>query len=161
MKLVIDGYFLAKKNENLKFFCKTYVIYIKRKLRTCRIQIQEEKVWFMLKKDKKKFFFRFFWNFQLFVWKMSQGVLGNVKRNKVMKYELIWSVLRGVTDDHLRVRAHCVPPCSIGLKDWNYRHTVITRCIVALETWSPSKGSRDYLSNLWSANLKDSRSKKT
>ena len=44
MKLVIDENFLAKKNENLKFFCKTYVIYIKRKLRTCRIQIQEEKV---------------------------------------------------------------------------------------------------------------------
>ena len=60
MKLVIDKNFLAKKNENLKFFCKTYVIYIKRKLRTCRIQIQEEKVWFMFKKEKKIFFFDFF-----------------------------------------------------------------------------------------------------
>ena len=44
MKLVIAENFSAKKNENLKFFCKTYVIYIKRKLRTCRIQIQEERV---------------------------------------------------------------------------------------------------------------------
>ena len=44
MKLVIAENFLAKKNENLKFFCKTYVIYIKRKLRTYRIQIQEERV---------------------------------------------------------------------------------------------------------------------
>ena len=44
MKLVIDGNFLAEKNENLKFFCKTYVTYIKKKLRTCRIQIQEGKV---------------------------------------------------------------------------------------------------------------------
>ena len=44
MKLVMDENFLAKKNENLKIFWKTYVIYIKRKLRTCRIQIQEEKV---------------------------------------------------------------------------------------------------------------------
>ena len=44
MKLVIDKDFLAKKSENLKIFFKTYVIYIKRKLRTCRIQIQEEKV---------------------------------------------------------------------------------------------------------------------
>ena len=62
MKLVIDGNFLAEKNENLKFFCKTYVIYIKRKLRTCRIQIQEEKVWFLFKKDKKKYIFlNFFW----------------------------------------------------------------------------------------------------
>ena len=129
MKLVIDRNFLAEKNENLKFFCKTYVIYIKRKLRTCRIQIQEEKVWFLFKKDKKIYFFefflvsewsknlffRFFQNFQLFFWKIPQGVLGNVKRNKVMKYELIWSVLRGVTHNHLRVRAHCNPPCSIGL----------------------------------------------
>ena len=130
MKLVIDGNFLAEKNENLKFFCKTYVIYIKRKLRTCRIQIQEEKVWFFYKKKKniffknfsdvrtvkKKFFFDFFEIFNFFFWKMPQGVLGNVKRNKVVKYELIWSVLRGVTHDHLRVRAHCVPPpCSIGL----------------------------------------------
>ena len=48
---------------------------------------------------------------------MTQGVLGNVKRNKDMKYELIWSVFRGVTHDHLRVRAHCVPPCSIGLSN--------------------------------------------
>ena len=44
MKLVIDEKFLAKKNENLKFFCKTYVIYIKINLRTCTIHIQEEKV---------------------------------------------------------------------------------------------------------------------
>ena len=40
MKLVIDRNFLA---ENLKYFCKTYDIYIKRKLITCRIQIQEGK----------------------------------------------------------------------------------------------------------------------
>ena len=44
MNLVIDGNFLAERNENLKFFCKTYVIYIKIKLTTCRIQVQEEKV---------------------------------------------------------------------------------------------------------------------
>ena len=60
MKLVIAENFSAKKNENLKFFCKTYVIYIKRKLRTCGIQIQEEKVWFMSKKLKKNFFSIFF-----------------------------------------------------------------------------------------------------
>ena len=60
MKLVIDENFLAEKNENLKFFCKTYVIYIKRKLRTCRIQIQEEKVSFSFKKGKKRFFLIYF-----------------------------------------------------------------------------------------------------
>ena len=32
MKMVFDENFLAKKNENLNFFCKTYVINIKRKL---------------------------------------------------------------------------------------------------------------------------------
>ena len=55
MKLVIDGNFLAEKNENLKFFCKTYVIYIKKKLRTCRIQIQDENVPFMKKTCLKSF----------------------------------------------------------------------------------------------------------
>ena len=60
MKLVIAKNFLAKKNENLKFFCKTYVIYIKRKLRTCRIQIQEERVWFILKELEKNEKINFF-----------------------------------------------------------------------------------------------------
>ena len=133
MKLVIDGNFLAEKNENLKFFCKTYVIYIKRKLRTCRIQIQEEKVWFLFKKEKniffwifsdvrtvkKNFFFRFFQNFQNFFWKMAQGILGNVKRNKVMKYELIMGILPEVTLDHLYVHVDSIPPppCRIGLSN--------------------------------------------
>ena len=60
MKLVIAENFSAKKNENLKFFCKTYVIYIKRKLRTCRIQIQVEKVWFFGKEPKFLDFWIFF-----------------------------------------------------------------------------------------------------
>ena len=87
MKLVIAENFSAKKNENLKFFCKTYVIYIKRKLRTCRIQIQEEKVCFILEKLKKKifdffscvrtvkkiFFFDFFKIFKIFFEKWPKG----------------------------------------------------------------------------------------
>ena len=87
MKLVIAENFLAKKNENFKFFYQTYVIYIKRKLRTCRIHIQEEKVWFIFKKEEKnfffdffpmsaqskKFFFKFFQNFQILFPKMVQG----------------------------------------------------------------------------------------
>ena len=62
----------------------------------------------------------FFWIFKIFgnfFEKWPQGVLGNVKRNKVMKYELIWSVRQGVTQDHLHVRVDCTPPCSIGLKN--------------------------------------------
>ena len=65
MKLVIAEIFSAKKNENLKFFCKTYVIYIKRKLRTCRIQIQEEKVDSFAKKEK-------FFSFDFFPCQNSQ-----------------------------------------------------------------------------------------
>ena len=41
------------KNENLKILTKTHVIYIKRKLRTCKMQIQVEKVWFVTKKMEK------------------------------------------------------------------------------------------------------------
>ena len=65
--------------------------------------------------------FYFFWIFKIFgnfFEKWPQGVLGNVKRNKVMKYELIWSVRQGVTQDHRHVRVDCTPPCSIGLTFW-------------------------------------------
>ena len=102
MKLVIDGNFLAEKNENLKFFCKTYVIYIKRKLRTCRIQIQEEKVWFLFKKEKKiffwifsdvrtvkkNFFFSIFSKFSTFF--LKNGLRGPRKFEKKQSYE-VWA----------------------------------------------------------------------
>ena len=44
MKVVIDGNFIAKKNEKLKIFIKTGVIYIRRLVGTCTIQIQVETV---------------------------------------------------------------------------------------------------------------------
>ena len=129
MKLIIDGNFIAKKMKIYKNFWKIYVIYIKRKLRTCRIQIQDEKVWFFEKNPQILKFFRFwskggtlwsrsekftFFKFskfsEFFFEKWPQGVLGNVKRNKVMKYELIWSVRQGVTQDHLHVRVDCNSP---------------------------------------------------
>ena len=50
--LVIDRNSIVK-NENLKIFTKTHVIYLKRKLRTCKMQIQVEKVWFVTKKMEK------------------------------------------------------------------------------------------------------------
>ena len=37
MKVVLDGNFIAKKNENLKILSKTDVMYLNRKLRTFRI----------------------------------------------------------------------------------------------------------------------------
>ena len=53
-----------------------------------------------------------------------------------------------------------------GIHNWSQwaeriLDTVLTRYIVALETESPSKDSRDYLSSLWSTNLRHSRTKKT
>ena len=112
MKLVIDGNFLAEKNENLKFFCKTYVIYIKRKLRTCRIQIQEEKVWFLFKKEKKiilliffpmseqskNFFFSFFKIFNFF---LKNGPRGPRKFEKKQSHE-IWAYLERPQRRHTR-----------------------------------------------------------
>ena len=42
MKVAIDGNFIAKKNENWEILRKIDIIYLKRKLKTCRIQIQVE-----------------------------------------------------------------------------------------------------------------------
>ena len=42
MKVVMDGNFIAKNNENLKKLSKIDFLYLKKKLRTCRIQIQVE-----------------------------------------------------------------------------------------------------------------------
>ena len=50
--LVIDRNSIVKI-ENLKNFTKTHVIYLKRKLRTYKMQIQVEKVWFVTKKMEK------------------------------------------------------------------------------------------------------------
>ena len=50
--LVIDRNSIVK-NENFEIFTKTHVIYIKRKLRTCKMQIQVEKVWSVTKKLEK------------------------------------------------------------------------------------------------------------
>ena len=39
MKVVIDGNFIAKKNQKIKILRKTDIIHLKRKLRTIFIQI--------------------------------------------------------------------------------------------------------------------------
>ena len=56
--LVIDRNSIVKKWKFEKL-SKTHVIYLERKLRTFRIQIQVEKVWFVRKKLEKKFFILF------------------------------------------------------------------------------------------------------
>ena len=60
MKVVIDGNFIAKNNENLKKMSKIDIMYLKRKLRSCRIQIQVEIVRFFGKETKSFIFFNFF-----------------------------------------------------------------------------------------------------
>ena len=114
----------------MKFFCKTYVMYIKRKLRTCRIQIQEEKVWFLFKKDKKMYFFEFFlmseqskkiffWFFQNFNFFLKNTPRGPRKCEKKQSHE-IWAYLERPQRCHARSSTGactlCPPPCSIGLK---------------------------------------------
>ena len=44
MTMVICKNFIDEKNKNFKSLTKTYIIYIKRKLKTCRNQIYIEKV---------------------------------------------------------------------------------------------------------------------
>ena len=132
--LVIDRNSIVK-NEKLKILTKTHVIYLKRKLRTCKMQIQVEKVWFVTKKmeknnfEKKKFskggpfevgtvekkiqFFKFS---KFFFEKWLQWDVANIDRNKVMKFELISSIHREITRDNQPGGVFLTPPpCRIGL----------------------------------------------
>ena len=52
----------------------------------------------------------------MFFEKWPQGVLKNMERNKVMKYEHIWSVRWSMTRDYLPGGFADPPPCRIGLK---------------------------------------------
>ena len=112
MKFIIDGNFSAKKMKIWNSFCKTYVLYIKKKLRTCRIQIQEEKVWFLFKKDKKMYFFEFFlmseqskkiffWFFQNFNFFLKNTPRGPRKCEKKQSHE-IWAYLERPQRCHAR-----------------------------------------------------------
>ena len=95
--------------SKLKIFWYMRVIYIKRKLRTCTIQIQKEKVWFF---PKKKFFLTFsnffpkggpfdvkivknrfsiFQKFQKQNWKMT--FTGPFKHEQKQSHEFWWSLL--------------------------------------------------------------------
>ena len=94
---------MAKKIEILKILSKTYLMYLKRKLKTCRNQIQVEKVWFFLKKINltnffdffafgvhmvKILFFSIFEIFQFFFWKMAS--MGPIECWKEQSHE-IWA----------------------------------------------------------------------
>ena len=99
--------FSCKNMSNFKIFWYMRVIYIKRKLRTCTIQIQREKVWFF---PKKKFFLifsiffpkggpfyveivkNFFSVFQKF-WKQNPKMtfMGPFKHKQKQSHEFWWS----------------------------------------------------------------------
>ena len=96
--------FLCKTLSNFKIFWYIRVICIKRKLRTCTIQIQKEKVWFFEKKyffwnfwffskggtlwwrNRRKNFFPFFKNFENKPQKWLSWDHSNINRNKVMNF---------------------------------------------------------------------------
>ena len=115
--LVIDRNSIVKKRK-FEILTKTHVIYIKRKLRTCKIQIQVEKVWFVTKKLEKnnfqkfffkggtlwcrnnqKIFFLIFQNFKIFFWKMAS--MGCVKCWKEQSHE-IWAQSERPLRRHVR-----------------------------------------------------------
>ena len=90
-----------QKYVKIKFFLYMRVIYIKRKLRPCTIQIQKEKVWFFAKRkfffeifdfftlwcqNRQKFFFPFFKNFKNKPQKWLSWNHSNINRNKVMNF---------------------------------------------------------------------------
>ena len=119
----------------MKILTKTQVIYLKRKQRTCRMQIQVEKVWFVTKKMEKfnfekKIFkggpfevgtvekknFRFS-KFKIFFWKMAS--MGRGKCWEKQTHE-IWAHFEHPPRNHERssTRGGSVNPlpCRIGLR---------------------------------------------
>ena len=125
MKSIIDKNFIAKKMKIQEFLGKYMLYTSKESLEHVEFRFKMKKCDFLKKKHKfwncsdfdqkggpfgfevKNSLFSNFQNFRFFFWKWLQGV--NVTRNKVMKYELIWSVRQGVAQDHLHVHVDCAP----------------------------------------------------
>ena len=119
-----------------KIFWYMKVIYIKRKLRTCTIQIQKEKVWFYAKKkdffqifnffskggtlwcqNHQKKFFPFFKNFRNKPQKWLSWNHSNINRNKVMSFGCRSSYPAEKARPFMVIRAVIPPPSPpwIGL----------------------------------------------
>ena len=123
---------------------KTYVIYLKRKLRTYKIQIQVEKVWFVTKKwkslilnfffqrgdplmsERSKFFFPVFQNFKIIFWKMASMGHGKCWEKQTHK---IWAHFKHPPRNHERssTRGGSVNPlpCRIGLRPRGLIQTLV------------------------------------
>ena len=120
--------------SKFKIFWYMRVIYIKRKLRTCTIQIQKEKVWFFPKKkiffdifdffskggtlwcrNRQKNFFPFFKNFKNKTQKWLSWDHSNINRNKVRNFGGRSSYPAETARPFTVVRAIMAPPPRIGL----------------------------------------------
>ena len=118
-------HFYKAKFKNFQFLSYRNVLYLKRKLRTCTIQNQAEKVWFDWEKLIKNQNFLFLtqnWGrlgvfevqflkilknkFKIF---LSQD-LDKVERNKVKKFQPFWTHLQGTRGILLRSGPPRPPP---------------------------------------------------
>ena len=118
----------------MKILIKTCVMYLKRKLRSCRIHIQAEKVCFIYKKWKKKKFSKFFpmsertkkiffsdfSKISKFFWKKASR--GPRKYGKEQSHG-IWAYLEGLPEHHERLSTRGGSlnphPCRMGLRTDN------------------------------------------
>ena len=123
--------------SKFKIFGYMRVIYIKRKLRTCTIQIQKEKVWLFEKKNfffeifdffskggtlwcrnRQKKIFQFFKNFENEPQKWLLWDYSNINRNKVMIFGGRSSYSAETVRLFTVIRAIMPPPLpKIGLKN--------------------------------------------
>ena len=131
--LVIDRNSIVKKRK-FEILTKTHVIYIKRKLRTCKIQIQVEKVWFVTKKLEKNnfqnFFFKggtlwcrngwktFFWFFKFSKFFLKNGLNGMwqmLRQTKSWNMSSIGACTEALREICLQGGPLDPFPCRIGL----------------------------------------------
>ena len=124
-----------QKYVKIENFWYMRVIYIKRKLRTCTIQIQKEKVWFFTKKKNffhifdffskggtlwcrncQKKFFPFFKNFKNKTQKWLSWDHSNINRNKVMNFGGRSSYPAETARLFMVIRAIMAPPAQNRVK---------------------------------------------
>ena len=126
-----DEKFSRKKKSKLKILSYINVIYLKRKLRTCTIQIQVEKVQFPAKKNIFSDFFNFRVIFEAgknFKTYIISNFFIRIKKMASLGPHKCWgdqshkvrASLEQPPESHTRLPTRggtlCPPPCRIGLK---------------------------------------------
>ena len=139
--------------SKFKIFWYMRVIYIKRKLRTCTIQIQKEKVWFFCKKSSffeifdffqrgtlwcrnyQKKFFLFFKNFKNKPQKWLSWDHSNTNRNKVMNFGGLSTYPAETARLFMVIRAIMPPLPKIGLTfTTNFKFLIPTGLFIIIGT---------------------------